>query len=67
MGIPPVQLAAMCDELQKIAGGGIKKALLTDITPGTGPVWRRILQGMGSAKQELVSQVKRHGWKKGLF
>jgi len=51
------------DELEKIGGGGIMKALSTDITPGYGPLLPRLKRGFGDVGRALKNQVQRHGVK----
>lgn len=65
--IPPRQISAFADEMSKIAGGGIMKALATDVLPkGQGGVVRRLGRGLRNAGGELKNQVQRYGIK-GLF
>lgn len=66
MAIPEAQIEAMCDELQKIAGGAIGKALMTNITPGSGPILRRLGRGFKNVGHEVARQVKKEGLR-GLF
>lgn len=66
MGISPVQLAAMRDEFLKIAGGGIGKALMTNITPGSGSIFRRLGRGFRNVGHTLRNQVRKEGLR-GLF
>ena len=61
MNISAIHLSAMRDEFQKIAGGGIQKALMTNITPGDGPILRRLGRGFRNVGSTLRNQVKRHG------
>ena len=56
-----VQLRAMRDELQKIAGGTLGKVLTANLTPGSGPLRKRLAQGFGGIGQTIKSQYKRHG------
>jgi hypothetical protein len=57
----PVQLAAMHDELEKIGGGIVRKMLLTNITPGAGPLRKRLAQGFRNVGQTARSEVAREG------
>lgn len=61
MSLPQAQVDALFDELEKIAGGGIVKALKTNITPGKGPIHKRLGQGFKSVGEVLKNQVKRYG------
>lgn len=61
MNLSQNQVDALFDELEKIAGGGIIKALKTNIAPGEGPVHRRLGRGLKSVGEVLKNQVKRYG------
>lgn len=49
------------DELEKIGGGLIGKALTHNLTPGQGPLRKRLRTGFKGLGQLIKSQVKRHG------
>jgi hypothetical protein len=56
-----IQLRAMRDELQKIAGGTLGKVLTANLTPGSGPLRKRLAQGFKGVGQTIKSQYRRHG------
>lgn len=57
----PVQMTAMYDELEKIGGGIVRKMLMTNITPGAGPLRKRLAQGFRNVGQTARSEVAREG------
>lgn len=56
-----LQLRAMGEEIQKIAGGTLGKVLTANLTPGSGPLRKRLAAGLGGIGQTVKSQYKRHG------
>jgi len=56
---------AFLDELSRIkeAGGLVGKMLTHNITPGSGPIHKRLVKGFKGLGQLVKSQVKRHGAK----
>ena len=55
------QLRVMGDELEKIAGGTLGKVLTANLTPGSGPLRKRLAKGFGGLGQTVKAQYKRHG------
>ena len=54
-------LHGFVDEMEKISGGLIGKMLTHNLTPGVGPLRKRLAMGFKGLGQLTKSQIKRHG------